>query len=106
MNTRRAQEIGCTALGAALLLFAATGKHPYAFYMILRLAITVGALYWAWMVYRVGPRAWSLAFVVVALLLNPFLPVRMHRAQWQPIDLWLGVLLLVWCGYWAMRKSA
>jgi hypothetical protein len=40
----------------------------------------------------------------VALLLNPILPVRMHRTDWQPIDLWLGVSLLGWAGYWTFRK--
>jgi hypothetical protein len=40
------------------------------------------------------------AFLAVALLLNPVLPVRMHREHWQPIDMILGVLLLGWAGYW------
>jgi hypothetical protein len=40
----------------------------------------------------------------VALLLNPFLPIRMQRAQWQPIDFWLAILLLGWSGYWLFRK--
>jgi hypothetical protein len=44
------------------------------------------------------------AFLAVGILLNPILPVRMQRSQWQPIDLWLGVLLIVSAGYWAFRK--
>ena len=43
------------------------------------------------------------AFLAVALLLNPIFPVRMPRADWQPINLWLGVLLLCWSGYWFWR---
>jgi hypothetical protein len=27
----------------------------------------------------------------------------MHRADWQPIDLVLGLLLLGWSGYWLWR---
>jgi hypothetical protein len=92
--------------GAILLLIAATGRHPYGFYMVLRLAVTVGAVYWAWRVYQVGLRAWSWVFAAVALLLNPFLPIRMQRTQWQPVDLWLGVLSLAWCGYWLIRKKS
>lgn len=103
MASKRIWEVAVTAVGAALLLFAAAGKHPYGFYMLLRLLITVGAVYWAWRVYQVGLRAWSWAFVFVALLLNPFLPIRMQRAQWQPIDVWLGVLLLGWSGYWFFK---
>jgi len=56
-------------------------------------------------VYQAGLRGWTWAFVAVALLLNPFLPIRMQRAQWQPIDLWLGILLFGWSVYWFLRKS-
>ena len=44
------------------------------------------------------------AFVAVALLLNPFLPIRMHREDWQPIDLSLGILI-GWSGYWLFRNA-
>ena len=54
---------------------------------------------------RQAPRAWTWMFVAVALLLNPFLPIRMQRAQWQPIDLYLGILLIGWSGYWLFRKQ-
>ena len=92
MNLKRYSEVVFTLISATLLLFASTGRHPYGFYMVLRLVITVGAVYWAWRVYQVGLRAWVWAFVAVALLLNPFLPIRMQRVQWQPIDLCLGDL--------------
>ena len=104
MNRGRILEVVLTMLGAVLLLIAAAGKHPYAFYMVLRLAITVSAVYWAWRVYKTGLRAWTWVFVAVALLLNPFFPIRMQRTQWQPIDLCLGIFLIGWSGYWLFRK--
>ena len=104
MDSQRRYEVVFTALMAALLIVAAEGRHAYGFYVVLRLAATVGAVYWAIRVYHAGPRGWLWAFVAVAVLLNPVLPVRMHRADWQPIDLWLGVLLLCWTGYWVVRK--
>ena len=100
MSRERILEVVLTILGAVFLLIAAVGKHPYGFYMVLRLVITVGAVYWAWSVYKVGQRAWTWIFVAVALLLNPFLPIHMQRAQWQSIDLCLGILLIGWSGYW------
>ena len=103
---QRKAEIGLSILVAILLLVAARGRHPYDFYIVLRLAATVGAVYWAVRVYQVGPRGWLWAFAAIALLLNPILPVRMHRADWQPIDLWLGVLLLCWSVHWGFRKQA
>jgi len=33
-----------------------TGRHSYAFYMLLRLLVTVGAVYWVWRVYEMGLR--------------------------------------------------
>jgi hypothetical protein len=105
MSRERILEVVLTMLGAVLLLIAAAGKHPYGFYMVLRLVITVGAVYWAWRVYKAGLRAWTWMFVAVALLLNPFLPIHMQRAQWQPIDLCLGILLIGWSGYWLLRAG-
>jgi hypothetical protein len=93
LNSRRFKEVALTVVGAILLLVAAFGKYPYGYYLVLRLFITVGAVYWVWRSYKAGLRACAWAFVAVALLLNPFLPIRMQRAQWQPIDLWLGILL-------------
>jgi len=90
---------------AAFLLVASSGRHPYGFYIVLRLVATIGAVYWAVRVYRETLRGWTWAFAAVALLMNPFVPIRMQRTQWQPIDLWLGLLLLAWCGYWLFRKG-
>jgi hypothetical protein len=104
MSRERILEVVLTMLGAILLLIASAGKQPYGFYMVLRLVITVGAVYWAWRLYKVGPQAWAWIFVTVALLLNPLLPIRMHREDWQPIDLCLGIFLVGWSGYWLYRK--
>lgn len=99
-------EVAFTVLAAIFLLVGAWGKHPYGFYMMLRTAATVGGASWAVRVYHAGPRGWMWAFLAVALLLNPILPVRMRREDWQPIDLGLGLLLLGWSGYWAFRRPS
>jgi len=104
VNQHRTIEVLLTVAVAVFLLVAAWAKHPYGFYMVLRTAATVGGVYWAVRVYQAGLRGWMWAFLAVALLLNPILPVRMHRQDWQPIDLTLGLLLLVWSGFWAFRK--
>ena len=103
MNSKRVWEVALTVLVAIFLLVAAEGKHSYGFYMALRTAATVGGVYWAVRVLQAGPRGWMWAFLAVALLLNPVLPVRMHREHWQPIDMVLGVLLFGWAGYWFWR---
>lgn len=105
VKSRWFMEVGFTVIGSALLLIAAEGRHAYGFYMLLRLLITVGAVYWAWRVYQARLPALSWAFAAVALLLNPFFPIRMQRAQWQPIDFWLGILLLAWSALWFVRNQ-
>ncbi len=68
---KRYSEFVFTLISATLLLFASTGRRPYGFYMVLRLVITVGAVYWAWRVYQVKLRAWTWAFVAIAFLSTP-----------------------------------
>lgn len=104
LNSKPTSEVALTVFVAILLLVAATGRHSYGFYIVFRLVATVGGVYWAWRVYGEGLRGWVWAFAAVALLMNPFVPIRMQRAQWQPIDLWLGMLLLGWSGYWFFRN--
>jgi hypothetical protein len=50
-------------------------------------------------------RGWVWIFAAVALLMNPFVPIRMHRTDWQPIDLCLSVLLICWSAFWYFRRS-
>jgi len=45
MSRGRILEVVLTMVGAVLLLIASAGKQPYGFYMVLRLVITVGAVY-------------------------------------------------------------
>ncbi len=105
IQKERYSEAALTAVGAVWLLVVAHGRHAYGDYILLRLAVTVGALYWAARVYRDGPRGLLWPFVAVAMLLNPVLPIRMHRTDWRPVDLWLGILLLGWAGYWFIRSA-
>jgi hypothetical protein len=103
VDSKRVWEVALTVVVALALLAAAEGRYPYGFYMALRTAAMVGGMYWAVRVYQAGPRGWMWAFLAVALLLNPILPVRMHREDWQPIDLVLGLFMLGWSGYWLWR---
>jgi hypothetical protein len=91
VDERRVSEVMFTVLAAMFLIVAANGRHSYAFYILLRFIVTVGIVYWAWRVYEMELRGWVWIFAAVALLMNPFVPIRMHRTDWQPIDLCLGV---------------
>jgi hypothetical protein len=81
------------AAGAAAALFALQ-RLPFGYYSVTRIVVFLGAGYGAWWLWerkRVLP---ALVAAAVALLFNPLLPVRMHRAEWQQIDVLAGVVLL------------
>ena len=44
VDKRRMSEVMLTVLAAMFLIVAANGRHSYAFYMLLRLIVTVGAV--------------------------------------------------------------
>jgi hypothetical protein len=50
-------------------------------------------------------RGWVWVFTAVALLMNPFVPIRMHRTDWQPVDLFLVVLLFCWSALSSYRGT-
>lgn len=80
------------------LLCAAIGTWPYDFYTLLRFGVLVVCLlelFGAGLARRY--RIWTWILVGVALLYNPFLPVRLHRETWAALN-WattglFGVLL-------------
>ena len=104
-DIKRIPETALTVLVGIWLLFAAYGRHAYGYYTLLRIAVTVGSFYWAVLLYRRGSKGLPWAFVAVVILLNPVVPIRMHRADWQPIDFWLGLSLLGWSTYWFIRRT-
>ena len=72
----------------AVMLVVALAKLPYGYYTLLRLVVTVCATVIAFDIYkRDAVSAWFCAFVGMALLFNPLIPVHLTRGIWAPIDL-------------------
>jgi len=92
LDKRRTSEVILTVLAAIFLLIAVTGRHSYAFICCSGFCdgrcclLGLEGL-------RNGTTRLGLAFATAALLMKPFLPIHMHRADWQPVDMSLGVLL-------------
>lgn len=105
MRKQRVVESLFTVLGGGSLLIASQGRYAYSFYVALRLFVTILAVFWAYRTYCAGPRIFTWVFGGMALLLNPLVPIRMRRADWQPIDLWLGIGLLSWSAYSLLRND-
>jgi len=80
---------------SSLLLLIAVLPLPYGYYMLLRLLITASAAYVAYENFNKEIPAWSIVFVVVALLFNPFYVVHFDKALWAIIDIAVAALFFI-----------
>lgn len=83
-----------TLLVAGLASLWALQRLPYDYYAIIRWLVFAGAGYGAYSFARRHISFAAIACAIVAILFNPIAPIRLHRVQWQPIDLWGGAGLL------------
>ena len=106
VNKKRTSEAGLTALLGIFLLVATMKTYPYGFYMVLRLVATVGSAWWVARLYKEELLSYAWLFAGLALLMNPFIPIRMTRRDWQGVDLVSGVSVLIWATYWYFHNFA
>lgn len=79
-----------------LMLVAALGDWPYAYYQILRWAVCLAGAYTAWKAYESGNHGWAWIFGLIAVIFNPIAPIFLERDTWQTIDLVAAVPFLVY----------
>lgn len=73
------------AIGAVLMLYA-TLSMPYDYYVILRWAALVMAI-WVWTVASSQHRTlWVVAMLAIAVLFNPIVPFTMPRQNWAGLN--------------------
>lgn len=78
----------------AALLFVAVLPLPYAYYEILRVAVCLGILYMLVKEWPLLEGQTKGAFIVIAVLFNPFSPIYLSKIIWMIIDIIAGVYLL------------
>ena len=81
------------------LLAAALGRWPYAFYILLRLFVSVTAVYVAYTSAQSGGLRGRGSWGAIALAYNPILPLRMHRADWQVVNVVTCVPFAIFSGF-------
>ncbi|WP_415390296.1 DUF6804 family protein [Porticoccus sp. Uisw_050_02] len=78
----------------AILLFIAIFGLPYGYYTLLRLVVTGISIYAAFFLFeRDSFNFW--AFLGIALLFNPLIPVHLSREVWFPINIIVGVYFTI-----------
>jgi hypothetical protein len=80
---------------AAVMLFAALGRHPYDFYTLLRWVACGVCAYTAFQTIQTKKTGWLFVFVIAAIMLNPIAPLHLKRGIWAIADAAAAVLLLL-----------
>lgn len=100
--------IAWVGYAAALALLVALAPLPYAYYSLLRVAITVAAAAIASHCFRTNHLGWAWLMVFLALLFNPIEPVPLGRQVWMAVDA-MSAFVFVLVGYrarTAQRRAA
>lgn len=85
------------AIVAAVVILLALLSWPYGVYTLLKGVTAVIATYYAYELYRVSQSSgiWFWIMVLVAILLNPIIPVHLNdKSIWQIVDVVVGLLFL------------
>ena len=82
-------------LVAAVMLFAALGRHTYDYYTLLRWIACGVCAFTAFQAAQSKKFGWLFVFIITALVLNPISPLRFKRDTWAIVDAAAAVLLLV-----------
>ena len=78
------------------LLLVGIADMPIGYYTLLRLVVTIGSVAVVVAEMEKGITPWVIAFGLLALLFNPFIPVYLNdKDAWLPIDLIGGVLFFI-----------
>lgn len=89
---------------AALLLFAALGRHPYDYYTLLRWITCGVCVFTAFQAAEMKKSGWLWVFIIVAIVFNPLAPLHLKRDTWALVDIAAAVLLLLSIAVMDIRK--
>ena len=89
---------------AALMLFAALGRHAYDYYTLLRWIACGVCAYTAFQAMQIEKIGWVWIFAIAAIVLNPISPLHLKRDTWAIIDAAAAMLLLLSIAVMNIRK--
>ena len=94
LNSRSVGLYVAWSVAAAMLVSAATVRHPYSFYTLLRWICSPIFLYSALSAHEQKRELWTWIFGVLALLYNPLIRVHLDRSTWTNVN-WCTVAAIV-----------
>jgi GGDEF domain-containing protein len=84
-----------TVASAVMLFLAAYGRYPYAFYTVLRIVVTLTALYLALKAHVLEKSVWIGLMLAIAIVFNPIFPIYLSRSQWHTPDLIVAAIFAI-----------
>lgn len=105
LKPSRGRPVLVLALITGVLLLAAAAPLEYGFYAVLRIAVTVVAIWIALASVRSRQVGWVVVAIIMAILFNSLIPVWLSKEIWVPIDV-AGAVLVVLAGVFVRSKWA
>jgi hypothetical protein len=78
-----------------VLLFIAVGDLDYGYYEMLRIVITIFAIFFAFKLNSIQQKGWMLSMIAIAVLFNPIFPIYLEKSSWTVFDIISAVIFLV-----------
>lgn len=94
-------KIILTIIASIFLFISANdsgGRHglPYGYFTLMRFVVCAVTAYLTYLAYEKNNESlWVWIFGFIAVLFNPIIIIHLTRMQWRPIDLIVGVFLVV-----------
>lgn len=67
---------------------------PYGYFQVLRIVVTLSSAVIAFSMYENKKIFWAWLFGIIAVIFNPFMPIRLRREVWIMIDVAVGFLFV------------
>ncbi len=91
----------------SILLLVATARLPYGYYTLTRIVVCGTAAWIAivgWKDSQVS-RLWATAFLLIALLFNPIVPIHLKRGTWFYLDILIAIVFIAHLGIVRLRRN-
>ena len=89
---------------AIVMLFAAFLPLPYGYFMLLRLVVTVVAIWSLVCCMNLDEGGWAMGFGILALVFNPVFPIHLDRGLWSVIDVISAIF--IWASMVSLKDKA
>lgn len=84
-----------TLIASGMLFLALSSGLPIGYFTLMRFVVCAVGIYIAYKTYQENKESlWVWAFGFVVVLFNPIIPIVLKRAQWEVVDLVVGIFFL------------